>query len=102
MIVTPPWEQICHNEPTIPGVFKMIVKPPSEHGVNSSPPGQNGRHFADYIFECISVMKSFVFWLKFHRNLFLRVQFPIRHQAIIWTNADPIHWRIYMALGEMS
>ena len=21
------------------------------------------------------------------------------HQAIIWTNADPIHWRIYAALG---
>ena len=20
-------------------------------------------------------------------------------QAIIWTNADPIHWRIYVALG---
>ena len=24
---------------------------------------------------------------------------PNRHQAIIWTNADPIHWRIYAALG---
>ena len=23
-------------------------------------------------------------------------------QAIIWSNADPIHWRIYAALGEMS
>ena len=22
-----------------------------------------------------------------------------RRQAIIWTNADPIHWRIYAALG---
>ena len=20
-------------------------------------------------------------------------------QAIIWTNADPVHWRIYAALG---
>ena len=25
---------------------------------------------------------------------------PNRRQAIIWTNADPIHWRIYAALGE--
>ena len=25
-----------------------------------------------------------------------------RRQAIIRTNADPIHWRIYVALGEMS
>ena len=24
---------------------------------------------------------------------------PNRQQAIIWTNADPIHWRIYVALG---
>ena len=22
---------------------------------------------------------------------------PIQHQAITWTNADPIHWRIYAA-----
>ena len=28
---------------------------------------------------------------------------PKRRQAIIWTNADPIHWRIYVALsGEMN
>ena len=24
---------------------------------------------------------------------------PNRRQAIIWTNAGPIHWRIYAALG---
>ena len=24
---------------------------------------------------------------------------PNGRQAIIWTNADPIHWRIYVALG---
>ena len=23
-------------------------------------------------------------------------------KAIIWTNADPIHWRIYAALREMN
>ena len=23
----------------------------------------------------------------------------IRRQAIIWTNADPVHWLIYAALG---
>ena len=58
-------------------------------------------------------MKSFLFWLKFHRSLFLRVQLtitqhwfgwdnglaPNRRQAIIWTNAGLIHWRIYAALG---
>ena len=24
---------------------------------------------------------------------------PSRRQAIIWTNVDPVHWRIYAALG---
>ena len=24
---------------------------------------------------------------------------PNRRQAVIWTNADPVHWRIYAALG---
>ena len=24
---------------------------------------------------------------------------PNRRQAIIWTNADPFHWRMYVALG---
>ena len=24
---------------------------------------------------------------------------PNRRQAIIWTNADPVRWRIYAALG---
>ena len=24
---------------------------------------------------------------------------PNRQQAIIWTNADPINWRIYAAVG---
>ena len=48
----------------------------------------------------ISLMKCFVFWLKFHWSLVLRVQLtitstgsdnglsPNRRQAIIWTNAD--------------
>ena len=52
---------------------------------NSS--GQNGRHFADDTFR----------W-----SLFLRVQLMINQhwrQAIIGTNADPVHWRIYAALG---
>ena len=45
--------------------------------VNSSPPGQNGRLFTDDTFRCISGMKSFVFWLKFHWSLFLSVQLTI-------------------------
>ena len=29
----------------------------------------------------------------------LTINQPIRRQAIIWTNADPIRWRIYATLG---
>ena len=32
-------------------------------------------------------------------TLTLSMTLPNRRQAIIWTNADPIHWRIYAALG---
>ena len=31
---------------------------------------QNGRHFADKFFKWIFLFKTFVFWFKFHRNLF--------------------------------
>ena len=73
------------------------------------PPWTNGRYFADDIFRCIFMNEAFSFWLKCHWNLFLRVKLtitigldnglaPNRRQAIIWTNADPIPWRIYATL----
>ena len=47
---------------------------------NSSPRGQNGRHFADDIFRCIFLYVNFIFWLKCHWSLFLKVQLTIiRH-----------------------
>ena len=56
-----------------------------------------------------SLMKIYKSLLVFHWSLFLRVQLRLfqpwfrkwlgASQAIIWTNADPIHWRIYAALG---
>ena len=57
-------------------------------------------------------MEYFVFWLNLFYNWSLKD--PIdniglddglalnRRQAIIQTNADSVHWRIYVALGEMS
>ena len=47
----------------------------------------------------------FEFGLYFHWSLFLWVQLTISQhwlawrQAIIWTNADPVHWRIHASLG---
>ena len=58
-----------------------------------------------------SRMKMLKFRLKFHWNLFLRSSWqkiaigsgnglaPTRWQEITWTNAGPIRWRIYAALG---
>ena len=67
---------------------------------NSSRPGQNGRHIPDHIFICIFMNEKNAFWFKIYWSLFVSVQSTITHhwfnrrQAIIWTNVDPIHWRI--------
>ena len=77
-----------------------------------SPSGQNGRHFADYNFRCIFVNENFCILIK-KKSLKFVLNAPIdnnpafldnglapnRWQAIIWTNADLIHWRIYVTLG---
>ena len=48
------------------------------HIINSSPPGQDGCHFADDIFRCIFLNETFfLFWLKFDWSLFLRAQLTI-------------------------
>ena len=41
-------------------------------------------------------MKSLVFWLSIGLNNGLVSN---GRQAIIWTNAEPIYWRTYAALG---
>ena len=78
--------------------------------MNSFPPGQNGRHFAEDTFRCIFMNENFFILID------ISVTFvptdpisldndlvPKRRQAIIWSNADPIHRRIYMRHeGEMS
>ena len=84
----------------------------SHNKLNSSPLDKLTAISQTIISDAYSWMKSFVFCLKFHRSLFLRVPLtitsigldngltPNRRQAIIWTNADSIHWRIYAALGR--
>ena len=59
----------------------------------------------------LSWMKIFEFQIKVHWNMFLgsNCQYvstgsdnglaPFRQQAIFWTNADPVHRRIQVALG---
>ena len=91
-------------------------------------PEQNGCHFA--VLPCwgrhkvaaifrttfsnaFSWIKMYEFRVRIHLSLFLSVQLttrqhwfsgnglaPNRRQAISWTNANPVHWRIYAALGR--
>ena len=53
--------------------------------LNTLRPKQNGRHFANGLFQ-----------MQFYLDNDL---VPNKRQAIIWTNAGPIHWRTYAALG---
>ena len=42
----------------------MLKKQCTTYPINSSPPGQNGRHFADIIFRCIFVNEKFCILIK--------------------------------------
>ena len=58
----------------------------SDFRVNSAPLDKMAAYLADDISKCIFMNEKFV-------------QAPNRRQAIAWTDADPIHWHIYAALG---
>ena len=79
---------------------------------NSSPPGQSGRHFADDMFKCIFLIENIwnsnkislihVPWGVIDNMTGLVQIMAWRRpgaKAIIWTNVDSIHQRIYAALG---
>ena len=80
--------------------------------INSSSLGQNGRHFTDDVFRHIFVNEKFCILinlirisLKFvfkgpidNNPSLVQIMYWCRIGAIIWTNADPIHWRIYSVL----
>ena len=79
--------------------------------VNPSPPGHYGYHFVDDFSDAFSGMKRSLtkISLKFvpkgsidNNPALVQVKAlaPNRRQAIIWTNADPVHWCIYAALGR--
>ena len=81
-----------------------------DYEIKSSSPGKMAAISQKIFSDAFSWMKRVLFWLKLHRSFFVRVQLtvlcigldngsaPNRRQAIIWTKADPIYWRIYAAL----
>ena len=85
------------------------------NGLNSSLPGKNGHHFTDNIVRYIFVNEKFCILIKISLKFVaegpvdnnpslvkIMACRPKSRQAIIWTNADPICWCIYVALGETS
>ena len=82
--------------------------------VNSYTPWTKWPPFRRRYFKYICWMTSFVFWLRFYWGLVCGSSWrqpsigldnglaPNGGQAIIWTNAVLIPWRIYAALGEMN
>ena len=81
--------------------------------LNSSPLDKMAPISHTIYWDAFSWMKIIIFWFKIYRSWFLSVPpinsqqpsigydnglAPNRRQAIIWNNADPIHWRIYAAL----
>ena len=74
------------------------------------PMGQYGRHFAEYIFRSTFMNAFFLYFDKNFTDVLLRSNWQQPNigldnglaanmrQAIICTNADRIHWRIYAAL----
>ena len=68
---------------------------------------------ADDIFICIFVNDKFCILIKLSLKFVPKIPIdnnpafglhnvltPNRRQVIIWTNADPINWRMYAVLGE--
>ena len=80
-------------------------------GVNTLRPRQHGRHFADDTFKCIFLNENVWMPIKFHWNLFLRVQLTIFHHWFrYWLGAVQatshylnqwwlVYRRIYASLG---
>ena len=91
---------ICDNKPT----YKLVWTSWFSHFSHTA---ENGRHFADYIFRCI--FGNEMFCISFRISLKFVPMCPIDNNTtlvlimawrrICWINADPIHWRIYAALG---
>ena len=92
-------------------IWYATIKTVTQQISHTLRPTQNGSHFANNIFKCIFFHEIVEFRLKFHWNLFLRVQLTTGFHwfkywlsvggwpAIIWTNDGLVYWCIYMSLS---
>ena len=82
----------------------------SRNSFNSSPLGKMAAISQTIFFRCIFVNEKFCLLIKISLNSFPEAQLTInrhkfryglalsRRQAIVWTNVDLVHWRIYATL----
>ena len=79
-----------------------------ENVLNLTPPGQNGRHFADDILRCILLNEKSCILFRISLKFVLKnpianksalIQVMAWRRSITWTNAGSVYWRIYAALG---
>ena len=80
---------------------KRLMHGKSRHISNTLRTIHYGRHFAEEIIICTFVNEKLRIWLYFHWSFFLSIELdnglaPNTRQAIIWTNAGPIHRHIFM------
>ena len=55
--------QLPHNWDILAFIMEHLECPEPTH-INSSPSGQNGRLFTDYVFRCIFMIEKFCVWIK--------------------------------------
>ena len=80
-----------------------VHAPTPNNVVNSSPPGQNGRYFADDIFRCTFVNEKFCISIQISLKFVPKGSdnglVPIRRQAFFCINDGLIYWCICALLG---
>ena len=84
-------------------VISRNLIPLSIYRINLFPPGQNGRHFADDVFNCISMNANFCILIQISQKFVPKG--PNDNTSVLvlvigWRRAgDLVHWHIYAALG---
>ena len=67
--------------------------------INSSPPRQNGRHFADNIFKCIFVNEKFCISIQI--SMKFAPMGPIDNQVQVQVEVHVLYWHIYIVKIQM-
>ena len=97
---------------TLPNPMLIQLYITQQQWDNTLRPRQNGCHFAEGIFKCISLNENFRIWNKISLKYVPKGEIenmatflsdnglaPNRRQAIIWSNVGMLYWCINGSLG---